>query len=69
MTKMADPVDAILDQMGWSQADIATLTGYSDPRISEFLNRKRKLPLAFIRNYHKVDPATPLHLLIQDYKL
>lgn len=67
-----DPIEAInfrMDQMNWKQVDLARLTGYSPSKISEFLNRKRKITLGFIRAYHKIADATPLHVLIQDYKL
>jgi HTH-type transcriptional regulator/antitoxin HigA len=63
------PIEAIkfrMEQMGWSQADLARLTGYSQARITEYLHRKRRLTLAFIRAYHAVAPATPLEVLIQE---
>lgn len=66
------PIDAIefrMQQMEWSRSDLARLTGYSRGRISEFLNKQRKLTLGFIRAYHKIAPPTPLDILIQDYKL
>lgn len=67
-----DPIGAIqfrMDQMDWSAADLARLTGTKPSHVSEYLNRKRKIPLSFIRAYHKVADATPLEVLIQKYKL
>lgn len=72
MPDTTDPIDAIefrMEQMGWTQADLVRLTGYSRSRVSEYLNRKRKITLRFIRAYHKVADATPLEVLIQDYDL
>ncbi len=69
---MPDPIEAIkfrLDQMGWSRTDLARLTEYGLPKICDILNRKRKLTLRFIRAYNKIADATPLKVLIQDYKL
>lgn len=69
---LLDPVDAIwlhMGVMGWTQADLCRLTGYSPPRVSEFLNRKRKLTIGFIRAYHRVDSSLSLDVLIRDYKL
>lgn len=70
--KLPDPIEAIkfrMDQMNWNQMDLARLTGYGQPKISDFLNKKRKLTLSFIRAYNKIADATPLKVLIQDYKL
>lgn len=55
--------------MGWNQRDLSRLGCGKESHISEYLNRKRKIPLSFIRAYHKVADATPLEILIQDYKL
>ena len=69
---LPDPIEAIkfrMDQMDWKSSDLAKLTGFSRAHISEYLNRKRKIPLSFIRAYHKIADATPLKVLIQDYKL
>lgn len=69
---LPDPIEAIffrMDQMNWSSADLARLTGFSPSRISEYLNYKRKIPLSFIRAYHRIADATPLEILIQDYDI
>ena len=67
-----NPIEAIkfrMEQMGWSQADLSRLTGFSRYRISEYLGYKRKITLSFIRAYHKIADATPLEVLIEDYEL
>lgn len=69
---LPNPIEAIkfrMEQMGWSSTDLARLTGIGLPHISEYLNRKRKINLTFIRAYNKVADSTPLKVLIQDYKL
>ena len=70
--KLPDPIEAIkfrMEQMDWLQADLARLTGIAVSHISEYMNRKRKINLTFIRAYHKIADATPLEVLIQDYKI
>ena len=72
MEAKVDPIEAIkfrMEQMGWSGADLARLTDFRRSHISEYLNRKRKIPLTFIRAYHKIAGETPLSVLIQDYSL
>jgi HTH-type transcriptional regulator/antitoxin HigA len=72
MKKLPHPIDAIkfrMSQMNWSASDLARLTGYGRSKVSDFLNRKRKLSLGFIRAYHKIADPTPLEILIQDYKI
>ena len=67
-----DPIRMIkfrMEQMGWNQRDLSRLGCGKESHISEYLNRKRKIPLSFIRAYHKIADATPLEILIQDYKL
>ena len=65
-----DPIEAIkfrMEQQGMSQTDLAKIIGY-DSRVSEVLNRKRKLTLSMIRKISKhlhIDAG----LLIQDYDL
>lgn len=49
-----DPIEAIkfrMDQMNLTRADVAKIIGYRS-RVTEILNRKRKLSLAMIRNLH-----------------
>lgn len=70
--KYPDPIEAIkfrIEQMSWSQSKLARLTGIKTSHISEYLNRKRKINLNFIRAYHKIADATPLEVLIQEYKI
>jgi len=72
MKKLPDPIEAIkfrMEQMDWKSVDLARLTYFRLSHISEYLNRKRKIPLSFIRAYHKIADATPLEVLIQDYEL
>jgi HTH-type transcriptional regulator/antitoxin HigA len=65
---MPDPIEAIkfrMDQMGMKQKDLAEVVGLKS-RVSEILNRKRKLTLDMIRKL-----STTLHIptevLVQDY--
>ena len=67
-----DPIDAIwqdLDRFGWDYSRLAAETGFRKERVWEFLNRKRKLPMSFIRAYHAIPDTTPLETLIKDYEL
>jgi HTH-type transcriptional regulator/antitoxin HigA len=50
-----DPIDAIkfrMEQMGMNNADMVTYLG-SQSRVSEILNRKRRLTLGMIKSLHK----------------
>jgi len=50
-----DPIEAIrfrMEQMNMSKKDLAEVIGYKS-RVSEILNRKRKLSLNMIRKLHK----------------
>lgn len=63
-----DPIDAIkfrMEQMGMSKKDLADVIGYKS-RVSEILNRKRKLTLAMIRNLH-IKLKIPYESLLTDY--
>jgi HTH-type transcriptional regulator/antitoxin HigA len=65
-----DPIEAIkfrMDQMGYKQKDLEDALGYKS-RISEILNRKRKLTVDMIRKLHSV-LNIPLDSLIKEYKL
>ena len=65
-----DPIDAIkirMEEMQLRQVDLADVFGGKN-RVSEVLNRKRKLTLEMIRNLAKRLKQTP-ELLIQAYKL
>lgn len=65
---MPDPIEAIkfrMEQMGMNQKDLAEVVGFTS-RVSEILNRKRKLTLNMIR---KLSAALqiPAEVLVQDY--
>ena len=66
---MPDPIEAIkfrMEQMGMNQKDLAEVVGFKS-RVSEILNRKRKLTLTMIRKLN-VALRIPTEVLIQDYK-
>lgn len=65
---LPDPIEAIkfrMDQMGLKQKDLAEIVGFKS-RVSEILNKKRKLTLEMVR---KLNTALriPTEVLIQDY--
>ena len=63
-----DPIEAIkfrMQQMGLKQKDLAEVVGFKS-RVSEVLNKKRKLTLEMIRNLH-LKLHIPTEVLIQDY--
>lgn len=63
-----DPIEAIkfrMEQLGLSQADLSKVIGYKS-RVSEILNRKRKLSLAMIRAL-TANLSIPSDVLIQEY--
>lgn len=65
-----DPVDCILfrmDQMGWTQKDVAHLFG-GRSHTSEVLNRKRALTKNMIRRVHEF-MGIPLEDLMETQKL
>jgi HTH-type transcriptional regulator/antitoxin HigA len=65
-----DPIEAIkirMEEMELKQVDLADALGGKN-RVSEILNRKRKLTLVMIRNLAKRLNLSP-ELLINDYKL
>ena len=64
-----DPIEAIkfrMEQEGLKQKDLVTIVG-SKSRVSEILNRKRKLTIKMIRNLHK-QLHIPVESLFLDYK-
>ncbi len=68
--EMPDPIEAIkfrMEQMGMKQKDLAEVVGFKS-RVSEILNKKRKLTLDMIR---KISTALhiPAEILVQDYIL
>jgi len=65
-----DPIEAIkfrMEQEGLKQKDLITIVG-SKSRVSEVLNRKRKLTIEMIRNLHK-QLHIPIESLFLDYKI
>ena len=65
---MPDPIEAIkfrMEQMGMKQKDLAEVVGFKS-RVSEVLNRKRKLTLDMIRKLNTT-LHIPTEVLIQDY--
>jgi HTH-type transcriptional regulator/antitoxin HigA len=65
-----DPIEAIkirMEEMQLKQVDLADAVGGKN-RVSEVLNRKRKLTVEMIRNLTKRLNLSP-GLLIHDYKL
>ena len=64
-----DPIEAIkfrMEQEGLKQKDLVAIVG-SKSRVSEILNKKRKLTLEMIRNLHK-QLHIPVESLFLDYK-
>ncbi len=65
---MPDPIEAIkfrMEQMGMKQKDLAEVFGFKS-RVSEILNKKRKLTLEMIRKLNTT-LHIPTEVLIQDY--
>lgn len=65
---MPDPIEAIkfrMEQLGMKQKDLAEVIGLKS-RVSEILNKKRKLTIDMIRKLSK-DLSIPTEVLIQDY--
>src|SRR5690554_6536212 len=65
---MPDPIAAInfrMEQMGLQQKDLVKMIGFKS-RVSEIMNKKRKLTLEMIRNLN-TELNIPTDILIQDY--
>jgi len=65
---MPDPIEAIkfrMEQMNMKQKDLAEVVGFTS-RVSEILNKKRKLTLTMIRKLNAT-LHIPTEVLIQDY--
>ena len=65
---LPDPIEAIkfrMEQMGMKPKDLAKVVGYKS-RVSEILNKKRKLSLNMIRKIHET-LLIPTEVLVQDY--
>lgn len=65
---LPDPIEAIkfrMEQLGYKQKDLAEAMGLKS-RVSEVLNRKRKLTLDMIRKLHDV-LGIPTEVLVKEY--
>ena len=65
-----DPIEAIkfrMEQEGLKQKDLVAIVG-SKSRVSEVLNKKRKLTIDMIRKLHK-QLHIPVESLFLDYKI
>lgn len=65
---LPDPIEAIkfrMEQLGYQQKDLAEVIGLRS-RVSEILNRKRKLTLDMIRKLHNT-LGIPTEVLIREY--
>lgn len=65
---LPDPIEAIkfrMDQLGYKQKDLAKALGQKS-RVSEVLNKKRKLSIEMIRKLHET-LGIPSEVLIRDY--
>ena len=66
--ELPDPIEAIkfrMEQLGYQQKDLAEVIGLKS-RVSEILNRKRKLSLDMIRRLHDV-LGIPTEVLVREY--
>jgi HTH-type transcriptional regulator / antitoxin HigA len=65
---LPDPIEAIkfrMDQLGYKQKDLAKAIGLKI-RVSEILNKKRKLTIDMIRRLHDT-LGIPTEVLIKEY--
>ena len=65
---LPDPIEAIkfrMEQLGYRQKDLAEAMGLKS-RVSEILNKKRKLTLDMIRKLHEV-LGIPTEVLVRKY--
>ncbi|WKN43812.1 helix-turn-helix domain-containing protein [Tunicatimonas pelagia] len=65
---MPDPIEAIkfrMEQLGMKQKDLAEIVGFKS-RVSEVLNKRRKLTLDMIRKLN-AQLHIPTEVLIQEY--
>ncbi len=63
-----DPIEAIkyqMEQMGYKQKDLAQIIGVKS-RVSEILNKKRKLTLTMIRQLNHT-LHIPMAILVREY--
>ncbi len=67
---MPDPIEAIkfrMEQLGMKQKDLTEFIGFTS-RVSEIMNKKRKLTLEMIRKLN-THLHIPTDILIQDYQI
>lgn len=65
---LPDPIEAIkfrMEQLGYRQKDLADVMGLKS-RVSELLNRKRKLTLEMVRSLHEA-LGIPTDVLVKEY--
>lgn len=65
---LPDPIEAIkfrMEQLGYNQKDLSDVIGFKS-RVSEILNKKRKLTLDMIRKLHEA-LGIPTEVLVRDY--
>ncbi len=65
---LPDPIAAIkfrMDQLGYTQKDLTDVIGLKS-RVSEILNKRRKLTLEMIRKLHEA-LGIPTEVLIREY--
>lgn len=65
---LPDPIEAIkfrMEQLNYSNNDLSKIIGFKG-RVSEILNRKRKLSINMIRKLHKA-MHIPTDVLVQEY--
>jgi HTH-type transcriptional regulator/antitoxin HigA len=65
---MPDPIEAIkfrIEQLNYSNQDLANIIGLKS-RVSEILNKKRKLSINMIRKLHEA-LSIPTDVLVQEY--
>lgn len=65
---LPDPIEAIkfrMEQLGYKQKDLADIIGLKS-RVSEILNKKRKLTLDMVRKLHDV-LGIPTEVLVREY--
>ncbi|WP_209332559.1 helix-turn-helix domain-containing protein [Lunatimonas salinarum] len=65
-----DPIEAVkfrMEQLNMKQKDLAATIGFKS-RVSEVLNKKRKLTLDMIRKLHE-ELNIPTNILIKEYQI
>ena len=68
--ELPDPIEAVkfrMEQLNMKQKDLAETIGFKS-RVSEVLNKKRKLTLDMIRKLHE-ELNIPTDILIKEYQI